>query len=382
MKLILHIGQSKTGTTSLQEFLRLNRDSLKEKGILYPDYYKNNLPLGTLNHNSLAEELSGFSRYPRFSTSEYFKQIQNQAKTSNCRIIILSGESFMGAPQVWRAEPDFFTAYKKKLDTLKTFIASYSVDVVAYLRPQEEWFESAITQVIRYEGLLGKKVYESDNQLFELLKPHMDYLEILEQWKNIIAPQNMVIIPYERMHLIQQDTIQDFCVRIGLDTEGLRFDLPSSKEHKSLDLRYMQVKKELNKSPRSKTKERVIIECLDHLNNNLDKIEKYTLDTKLKSHIQLYYSDSNASLAKKYTNSISDSITFFSSNKYEIPKNNERKNSSVNVDQAMYEFKKYYHSPTMRIFYFKSFTKMMLRNKLPFVYAVLKNMHSYVRKIS
>ncbi|MGD0864594.1 MAG: hypothetical protein ABSA49_03450 [Rhizomicrobium sp.] len=36
MDLILHIGTAKTGTTSLQEFLAANRDSLRRKGILYP----------------------------------------------------------------------------------------------------------------------------------------------------------------------------------------------------------------------------------------------------------------------------------------------------------------------------------------------------------
>jgi len=36
-KIILHIGTEKTGTTSIQEFLNLNRVALRDKGFLAPN---------------------------------------------------------------------------------------------------------------------------------------------------------------------------------------------------------------------------------------------------------------------------------------------------------------------------------------------------------
>jgi len=41
MRVILHIGQSKTGTTALQSFLASNRTPLAKAGICYPDVYRN-----------------------------------------------------------------------------------------------------------------------------------------------------------------------------------------------------------------------------------------------------------------------------------------------------------------------------------------------------
>ena len=37
MRLILHAGTHKTGTTSIQKVLADNRDWLRERGLIYPD---------------------------------------------------------------------------------------------------------------------------------------------------------------------------------------------------------------------------------------------------------------------------------------------------------------------------------------------------------
>ncbi|MCH8942156.1 MAG: hypothetical protein IIA48_06935 [Bacteroidetes bacterium] len=52
-KFILHIGQSKTGTTAIQSFLSENRKILHNKGILYPDILKKWVSLDLLNHNQI-----------------------------------------------------------------------------------------------------------------------------------------------------------------------------------------------------------------------------------------------------------------------------------------------------------------------------------------
>ena len=44
MKLFLHIGTAKTGTTNIQEFLRKNKEHLKKQDILIPSsiFYNGN----------------------------------------------------------------------------------------------------------------------------------------------------------------------------------------------------------------------------------------------------------------------------------------------------------------------------------------------------
>ncbi len=371
MKLVLHIGQSKTGTTSLQEFLRLNRSNLREQGVLYPDYYQKNVPLNTLNHNSLAEELCGFSRYPRLSTKEYFAQITEQAESFNCHTVILSGESFLGAPQVWRTEEDFFTAHQEKLNVLKNHINGYEIHLVAYLRCQEDWFNSAITQIIRYEGLLEKPVYKSDAQLLKFLEPHLNYNALLKLWKDTLQPSKMFILPYERKKMVQRNTIYDFIHHIGIDKGELSFDIKKSQEHKTLDRRYMEVKKELNKSPHSKTTERVIIECLNYLNNELPSIETYQMSPEISSEIKKQFSDANNELARVYGQPQNNETEFFSQ-KDDANENLLPPLSQAEIDKAMGKFLKRYKSCVMRKTYIVMFSKAFLRNNFPMVHALLR----------
>ena len=72
MQLILHIGQSKTGTTALLSFLLQNKKCLQNMGIVYPDYFINNMPLHTPEHNAFAETLCNLPRYPYCSLETYF----------------------------------------------------------------------------------------------------------------------------------------------------------------------------------------------------------------------------------------------------------------------------------------------------------------------
>ena len=65
MKLYLHIGQSKTGTTSLQYFFQKNRQNLIKNKILY--YFFKKTAINNLNHNSLADKCANLDLYPFFS---------------------------------------------------------------------------------------------------------------------------------------------------------------------------------------------------------------------------------------------------------------------------------------------------------------------------
>ena len=61
MKAVIHIGTEKTGTTTLQEFLHLNRANLKNQGIAYLQSpgERNNRKLATycMNHNNVDDHI-------------------------------------------------------------------------------------------------------------------------------------------------------------------------------------------------------------------------------------------------------------------------------------------------------------------------------------
>ena len=88
--------------------------------------------------------------------------------------------------------------------------------MILYLLPPEKWFESVVSNVIRYSGTLGKKVYENDEQFFSLMKPHLNYLELLNLWSKIINPHKFDVIPYDINNLMSKDIVSDFLYKTNI----------------------------------------------------------------------------------------------------------------------------------------------------------------------
>ena len=85
MQFIIHIGTHKTGTSSLQRFLLLNKERLLSHGVFYghgPD---------TKNVNFLA----GHTAYGRDEqVRQFLNNVVKQARQRETDTVILSGESF------------------------------------------------------------------------------------------------------------------------------------------------------------------------------------------------------------------------------------------------------------------------------------------------
>jgi hypothetical protein len=302
MRVILHIGQSKTGTTSLQSFLASNRASLAKGRILYPDVYRRGIPLNVLEHNSFAEALCGFRRFPALSAEEYFSQFLKQAEQSKCDTLLLSGESFWGAPQIWRLDEgvEFFEAHATKLKNLKQLLGKSECHVVLYLRRQDEWMDSTIPQIIRYAGLMKQSIYENDAQTMDLLAPHLDYATLLGLWEKIIKPSEMTVIPFERDHLTGGDTVTDFINRIGVADCITSLKSKETREHASLSREFILLKKTLNRIPKNKTEERTIIGILTDLDIKMGSNLKYEIAPELNAKLTDRMSSTNKTLARQY----------------------------------------------------------------------------------
>ena len=302
-RVFLHIGQSKTGTTSLQNFLAKHRDTLAENGILYPDFFKNGVAVQTKEHNPLAQALVDIQRYPFLELDVYFEQFEAQAKAQNCDTLFLSPEGFFGSPHIWTMDnpDDFFTLHADKIKRLKSYLGNAQIHLLLYLRAQDDWFNSAVAQIIRYEGLLGKKIYQDEAQLFEFLKPHMDYVKLVNLWQSHLSPQQMSIIPFEKETLIQKNTIPDALTRLNLLDIFEKTDFEQlDDEHISLPHEAVLFKAELNKKTCSKPVERVRNQICTQLAQKMGSNISYNIDKNLRNIIQKTFKDGNAILEKDF----------------------------------------------------------------------------------
>lgn len=103
MKILLHIGQGKTGTTALQRSLHAARDRLRPKGILYPSF-----SLGSVAHHMLIALCESDDRIPphviepfrnldalRASAAAALYNLRLEVERKQPKVMILSSETFI-----------------------------------------------------------------------------------------------------------------------------------------------------------------------------------------------------------------------------------------------------------------------------------------------
>lgn len=380
-KVILHIGQSKTGTSSLQLFLSNSRLALQAGRVLYPDIVIAGSPIGLREHNSFADSLSDIKRYPWLSAEEYVDAFLKQLHETNCDTLLLSAESFFGTPQIWSVEGParFFEAHRHKIERLKQLLPAESIHIVAYLRRQDLWLESAVAHIIRYEGLLGKKVYEKDAQIADYLHPHLDYLRLISLWDEIIKPHQFSVVPYEKDALLDHDIVIDFLKRTQLNELLPSQDIiPDILENQSWSREAITIKKQLNTRRKSKTSERFIIDTLNMIESQRDALPAgFTFDPEVKSKTLEHFKADNRLLAQKYNASLG---SFFN-----LPHKDDD-NLLVQEDdhiQKLFDylrkFETEYYSPKRWIREAILFAKGFFRKKFPLIHTKAKIL---LRKLS
>ena len=147
MRLVLHIGTPKTGTTALQTALRTGSDRLRRAGVLYPSP-----PVRRRNHNLLTTALGdngkierefavfddGDEQSIRARGATYWEQLGQEVTNASPEVVILSGEYFYGLRQ-----PGV-----RQLGALLTELTT-DIQVVCYVRDPVSYYVAMTAQLVR-----------------------------------------------------------------------------------------------------------------------------------------------------------------------------------------------------------------------------------------
>lgn len=202
MKIIFHIGLTKTGTTSIQRFLDINYEKLIELGIYYPKFEE----VDVLNYRSSG---NGYGLYLEVvakainpdalkrSICAWINEQVGIAISKRCTQIIISSEAFCTLPE------DIFQNFL-------TFLPKEEVnyEFVMFTREPYAWFFSSWLQTVKREGngkWLDVCLDDVDFSLQPLVKA------------NILKS----LLPRESIHLIDYDVgknsvVSDFLSAIGI----------------------------------------------------------------------------------------------------------------------------------------------------------------------
>ncbi|WP_428678123.1 hypothetical protein [Reyranella sp.] len=138
MRVILHVGMGKAGSSTLQATFAQQRGLLRESGYLYAEIGRAN----ELTHNPLVmcfqEQRPRIFAQEKFDAAAYLKRLADTAKQSDAATMILSSEFL-------------FYMNRASLEKLKTFLADCfsDIQVVAYLREPVSYYLSLQQQIVK-----------------------------------------------------------------------------------------------------------------------------------------------------------------------------------------------------------------------------------------
>ena len=198
-KIFIHVGQDKTGSTSIQSNLHLNRELLAEYSYLYalgqfhPEFVsffaKAPFSIGFNKEYSASSSIKSIKK----RDAEYLSSLKKQLETAKEDYLIFSYEGFTNLNQ-------------DELLSLKHFLAQYTdqYQIIYYLRPPASYAQSALSQRVK-SGSLSWHIHP----------PITPYQVQLTKLINVFGKNNINLRIFSKRFLKDGDVVIDFLNQIG-----------------------------------------------------------------------------------------------------------------------------------------------------------------------
>lgn len=227
MKLTIHIGIEKTGSTSIQSALAADRARLAEAGILFPTLF------GSANHMELAVAAAPFDPANELQIIELGRQacshtdyrtrlkarIAEEVGAGDYSRIVVSNEHCHSR----LTDP---AAIARLIDLFPVDVQN--CDVVVYLRRQDRLAVSLYSTVLRLGG--ASPVFPA----FAANTPpyYFRFDRILENYAGVVGAENITLRLFDSANLLDRDVVRDFyrAADLGLDPS------PVARENESISL--------------------------------------------------------------------------------------------------------------------------------------------------
>ena len=160
---IIHIGTHKTGSTSLQRFLAVNRSRLESAGFLYP------VEAAEAAHHDLFRELSG--KPAKQAGPLPAERIVRRMRESSADVAVLSSELF----STFGTDDDGPARLAEIVQS-----AGFAPEVVMFVRPQHVLFNSMYTQRVK---MLAEPARFADYVVREMRTMSFDFEKLAAPWE-------------------------------------------------------------------------------------------------------------------------------------------------------------------------------------------------------
>ena len=215
MHCVMHVGMPKTGTTSIQRFIKANRDILFNRKVFVPSTRNVNM-----REFAMANDALGFFRPAKLlrrpsglagaTHDNYFEKIADakalldqqmaDAKAKGFESVLITSEnlSYLAQP----ARKDSVDA----IDMVKQWLSAYcdTFTIIIAIRRQDLWSISKYKNVVKSDA-------NSERPNCILPSPMMDYDASLKLWEAVFGRDAIKPIIFPDSSLTRQGIIKSFC---------------------------------------------------------------------------------------------------------------------------------------------------------------------------
>ena len=223
-RVIIHIGIPKTGSTAIQRFLADNSLMLAEMGIgVYNSKYIYPHNLRIANAAFLLADQAAFEKADLVDEENSFSEFSERSHN-----LVLSDEVIYEKgchdPAVW----------KKLQERVQSLVqGDVVIDIVVYLRRQDEWIVSRW----KHKILMARRKAVPFTEYLELCENErfLNYDIQLRHLENVFGREHVIVQVYNRALFAEGDVCHDFLSAIGIRWED-RFASPKRLANPSLTM--------------------------------------------------------------------------------------------------------------------------------------------------
>lgn len=295
--LYIHIGTPKTGTTSIQNFCGLNREKLKEQGVLYPimNYHyerksvnRNGYFLtGTIKENGTRNKEKEKEVFD--SELQYIVDCFKENDT-----ILLSDESIWWATSTRRK--GLWKDLKKHSEQ-----HNYQIKVIVYLRRQDQFMMSRYNQRLKTDFVASTQNFdEYFADMNGRFKCVMDYRDRIDNIAKSISKENVIVKRFDRNYFYNGDLNQDFLNILGVKVDD-SFQQLKETANTGISVQSGEIKRVLNRlKPITMAENNKLLEILNECENVLPESNTSLMSTDEVKNFMEQFVDSNESIVDEY----------------------------------------------------------------------------------
>lgn len=205
MKLTLHIGTEKTGTTSIQAALAADRERLAEKGVLFPRLF------GSPNHMELAVAATNPAPPDELQMIELGRQDCDLAEYRRRLAARIAEETQSGNFDRIVVSNEHCHSRLRDAEAIRRLIGLFGAspqdcEVIVYLRRQDRLAVSLHATVLQ----LGGKEALFRPQVAGALDHYFDFERVLDTYAQVLGPDRIRVRLYEPNGFQNGNVVSDF----------------------------------------------------------------------------------------------------------------------------------------------------------------------------